>query len=126
MADPNGDASKVEKPNSEVVTTRVNVAFPFSQIKVQEPSKDLTELAGLVRELTDVLTEVAPGPKTADLRQTHGGTGDSAEVSYRARARAARTMSRSGSTTGGPARRVACEEHLVDLDGQRRTGRGDG
>lgn len=66
MADPNKDLAK--KPESEVVTTRVNVAFPFSQIRVQEPSADLTELAVLVREVTALLAEVAPGPKAEELR----------------------------------------------------------
>ncbi|MGZ8763498.1 MAG: hypothetical protein ACXW2Y_09255, partial [Acidimicrobiia bacterium] len=54
-------------PNAEVVTTRVNVAFPFSQIKVQEPSEDLAALAALVRELADLLADVAPGSKAREL-----------------------------------------------------------
>ena len=32
MAEPKSDASKTE-PTADVVTTRVNIAFPFSQIK---------------------------------------------------------------------------------------------
>jgi hypothetical protein len=68
MAEPNQDTSKTKPaPNADVVTTRVNVAFPFSQIKVQEPSKDLSELAALVGELAGVLADVAPGPKTQEL-----------------------------------------------------------
>jgi hypothetical protein len=56
-------------PETETVTTRVNVAFPFSQIKVQEPSEDLVALAALMRELVDLVAEVAPGSKAQDLRK---------------------------------------------------------
>ena len=66
MPEPHKDIDK--KPDSEVVTTRVNVAFPFSQIRVHEPSADLTELAVLVREVTALLADVAPGPKAEELR----------------------------------------------------------
>jgi hypothetical protein len=70
MAEPNRDASNTQPaPNADVVTTRVNVAFPFSQIKVQEPSKDLSELAALVGELADVLADVAPGPKAQEFKE---------------------------------------------------------
>jgi len=68
MAEPSDDASKPESsPHSEVVTTRVNVAFPFSQIKVEEPSKELAALAALVGELADLLADLAPGPKAQEL-----------------------------------------------------------
>ncbi len=68
MAEQNRDASETKPtPNAEVVTTRVNVAFPFSQIKVQEPSDELVELATLVRELADVLADIAPESKAPDL-----------------------------------------------------------
>ena len=70
MAEPNSDASKTKPtPNSEVVTTRVNVAFPFSHIRVQEPSEDLAALAALVRELADLLAGVAPGSKARELEK---------------------------------------------------------
>ena len=70
MAGPNGDASKPKpkpNPNAEVVTTRVNVAFPFSQIKVQEPSEDLAALAVLVHELANLVADLAPGSKARKL-----------------------------------------------------------
>jgi hypothetical protein len=68
MAETNTDASKAKPtPNAEVVTTRVNVAFPFSQIKVQEPSDDLAALATLVRELAELLADIAPGSKAREL-----------------------------------------------------------
>jgi hypothetical protein len=70
MAGPNNDGVKKKRaPDGDFVTTRVNVAFPFSQIKVQQPSEDVAALAMLVKELTDLVGEIAPGPKAKDLRQ---------------------------------------------------------
>jgi hypothetical protein len=68
MTEENRDASETNsKPSSDVVTTRVNVAFPFSQIKVQEPSEDLAELAGLFCELADIVADTAPESKAPEL-----------------------------------------------------------
>ena len=68
MAEENRDASETEpKPNADVVTTRVNVAFPFSQIKVQEPSEHLAELALLFCELADIVADTVPESKAAEL-----------------------------------------------------------
>ena len=67
MADPNRDPSKKPDRTGDNVTTRVNVAFPFSSISVQQPSAELIELAGLVQELAELLVEVAPGAKAAEL-----------------------------------------------------------
>jgi hypothetical protein len=57
------------RPVPDVVgaSTRVNVAFPFSNIKVQEPSKDVAELAAVVEALAEVVGELAPGPGADDL-----------------------------------------------------------
>lgn len=68
MAEPNHDAkAKDSTPKNEVVTTRVNVAFPFSQLKVQEPSRDLAALAALVRDMADLLADGAPGSAAQEL-----------------------------------------------------------
>ena len=68
MAVPNDAVAKPkQKPTSESVTTRVNVAFPFAQITVQEPSEDLAELAAVVRELADLVAAVVPGSSTRKL-----------------------------------------------------------
>jgi hypothetical protein len=48
---------------------RINVAFPFSTLKVHEPSKDLAALANLVEEIIDLLITVAPGPKVDELKE---------------------------------------------------------
>lgn len=68
MAEDDNDASETKPtPNGEVVTTKVNVAFPFSQIKVQEPSEELTALAALVCELADLVADIAPDSKAPEL-----------------------------------------------------------
>jgi hypothetical protein len=69
MADPRIDGKKKQAAPSENVTTRVNVAFPFSQIKVEQPSEDVAALAVLVRDLTELVAEVAPGAKARDLSE---------------------------------------------------------
>lgn len=70
MAEPNNAVSKPkQKPTSESVTTRVTVAFPFSQIKMQEPSEDLAALATIVRELADLVADVVPGSSARELRK---------------------------------------------------------
>ena len=70
MAEPSTDVStKKPGPNAETVTTRVNVAFPFSNIRVQEPSEDVAALAVLVRDLAELLAGVAPGSKAAELEE---------------------------------------------------------
>ena len=69
MAESKNDASKAEATPSDVVTTRVNIAFPFSQIRVREPSDDLAALAALVRDVAELLTDVAPGSKAQELEE---------------------------------------------------------
>jgi hypothetical protein len=59
------------RPGPEVVapTNRVNVAFPFSKITVQEPSKEFAELAAIVAELAVVMEAAAVGPEIKKLRE---------------------------------------------------------
>jgi len=67
MAEPKDDETPTASPKGEVVTTKVNVAFPFSQIKVQEPSKELAALADLVAGLAALVADVAPSTKATQL-----------------------------------------------------------
>jgi hypothetical protein len=68
VAEPNRDVTKKDSgPSAEVVTTRVNVAFPFSQLRVQEPSEDLAALAVLVRDIAVLLADTAPGSTAQEL-----------------------------------------------------------
>ena len=58
------DASEVHSAN-----TRVTIAWPFSQIKLQEASAELTELAGLLGELVETLSDVVPEDRLTPLRE---------------------------------------------------------
>ncbi len=44
------------------------MAFPFSQIKLQEPSKELTELASLVLDLVAAMSEWVPEDRLEELQ----------------------------------------------------------
>ena len=57
------EASRVNAPSS-----RVNIAFPFSQIKLEEPSKELAELAALVFDLVGAMAEWVPEDRLEELR----------------------------------------------------------
>ena len=50
-------------------SSRVNVAFPFSQIKLQEPSQELADLAGLVSDLVAAVAEWIPDDERLDELQ---------------------------------------------------------
>jgi hypothetical protein len=63
------DSQASGKPPAQVTSsTRVNVAFPFSQVKITEPSEHLIALTGLVAELADLLAATAGGPDAEALR----------------------------------------------------------
>ena len=49
-------------------STRVNVALPFSQFKIQEPSDHLVALTALVEDLADLVAVTVPGPEADALR----------------------------------------------------------
>jgi hypothetical protein len=55
-------------PEMHAPSNRVNIAFPFSQIKVEEPSKELAELAALVFDLVGTMAEWVPEDRLEDLR----------------------------------------------------------
>ncbi len=61
-------AKPAEAPRVVAPSSRVNVAFPFSQIKLQEPSKELAELAALVLDLVGAMAEWVPEDRLEDLR----------------------------------------------------------
>jgi len=48
-------------------STRVNVALPFSQFKIQEPSDHLLALTALVEDLANLVADKVPGPKAEAL-----------------------------------------------------------
>ena len=49
-------------------STRVNVALPFSQFKIQEPSDHLLALTALVEELASLVANKMHGPEAEALR----------------------------------------------------------
>ncbi len=57
-----------EAPRLVGPSSRVNIAFPFSQIKLEEPSKELAELAALVLDLVGAMAEWVPEDRLDDLR----------------------------------------------------------
>jgi len=62
-----GDGRRM--PPRVMPSTRVNVAFPLSQIKVQEPSDHLVALTALVEELAGLVAGAVPGPEAKALRR---------------------------------------------------------
>ncbi len=56
-------------PPAVMPSTRVNFAFPFAKITVEEPGRDVAELASIVAELAAVLERTGTGPAAARLRE---------------------------------------------------------
>lgn len=58
-----------KEPERVTSTTKVNVAFPFSEIKIQEPGDHLIALTGLVEELARLVPTPCPPsrPKLCDV-----------------------------------------------------------
>ena len=52
-----------------VPTTRVNLAVPFSKITVQEPDREVAELAAIVADLAAAMEKAAPDPGLPELRK---------------------------------------------------------
>ena len=50
-------------------STRLNVALPFSQFKIQEPSDHVLALTELVEDLADLVASAVPGPQAEALRR---------------------------------------------------------
>ena len=55
-------------PGVVAPTTRVNIALPFSTFRIQEPSRDLAELAAILASLLDFLDEHSPDAQLSELR----------------------------------------------------------
>ena len=67
-ARPAGGTKPRKGPEVVSPSSRVNVAFPFSQIKLQEPSQELADLAALVFDLVVALAEWVPEDQLDELR----------------------------------------------------------
>ena len=68
MAD---DKSDKERPPQVISSpsTKITVAFPFSNIKIQEPSEQLRELAAVVADLAEQIAKLQPSAETDTLVQ---------------------------------------------------------
>ena len=67
----NAGTARRTRPAPAIVTplTRVNLALPFSKITVEEPVKELAELASVVAALAAVLERTADDPFLPELRK---------------------------------------------------------
>jgi hypothetical protein len=55
------------RPMVSAPTSKVTIAFPFSQIRTQEPSDELRELARIVVELADRIAALQPSAELDQL-----------------------------------------------------------
>jgi hypothetical protein len=64
-------AARRARPAPAIVTplTKVNLALPFSKITVEEPGKDLAELASIVVALAAVMERTVDEPFLPELRK---------------------------------------------------------
>jgi hypothetical protein len=71
MADAQGAAQVTRSRPARVVmpTNRVNLALPFSKITIEEPAKELAELAAIVAELAAAVDVVVAEPDATQLRE---------------------------------------------------------
>ena len=52
--------------------TKVTVAFPFSQVRIEEPSEDVIALTKLVEDLAQCIADCTPSTKANELlRRAH-------------------------------------------------------
>jgi hypothetical protein len=58
-----------QAPGIVAPTTRVNLALPFSKITVEEPGKDLAEMASIVAALAAVMERTVDDPFLPELRK---------------------------------------------------------
>ena len=54
-------------PERITSATKVTVAFPFSQVRIEEPSENVIALTWLVEDLAQCLAESAPSTQADEL-----------------------------------------------------------
>jgi hypothetical protein len=64
-------------PSIVAPSHRMNIAFPFSQITLQEPSRELSDLTAIVLDLIAAMAEWVPEEHLADLRHRAEALADS-------------------------------------------------
>ena len=73
----NDEEASVESPSmarnvSAPSNNRIVVAFPFSAIKMEEPSESVAELASIIADLTELVAKTAPSPEADELVERAG------------------------------------------------------
>ena len=71
---PKADADESPPAGREFVhapSNRTNIALPFSKIQLQEPSAELSELAGLLCELIETFEQAVPKTRRKQLNDLH-------------------------------------------------------
>jgi hypothetical protein len=59
-------------PERVTSATKVTVAFPFSQVRIEEPSEDVIALTKLVEDLAQCIADCTPSTKANELlRRAH-------------------------------------------------------
>jgi hypothetical protein len=67
--DATAKAADAGSENHNNTTTRITIAWPFSQIKLQEASAELQELARLLSDVVEALSDVIPEDRLQPLRE---------------------------------------------------------
>ncbi len=68
-ADASGGGEVAKTSGVHTASTHVTIAWPFSQIKLQEASAELGELAALVSDLVDALSGLIAEDRLAPIRE---------------------------------------------------------
>jgi hypothetical protein len=58
-----------QAPGVVAPTTRINLALPFSKITVEEPGREIAELAAIVAALAAAMEQAVPDPDLQELRK---------------------------------------------------------
>ena len=63
-----GPVRRGHAPEVVAPSNRINVALPFSTMHIQEPSRELVEIASALAALALVVERVAPGDDASQVR----------------------------------------------------------
>ena len=61
-------ATRPPRPPVVIPTNKVTVALPFSKITIEEPGRELAELAAIVAELATLVADATTEPEATELR----------------------------------------------------------
>jgi hypothetical protein len=61
-------ATRPPRPPVVIPTNKVTVALPFSKITIEEPGRELAELAAIVAELATLVADATTEPEATELQ----------------------------------------------------------